>query len=160
MLAGGWDESLKSSQEYNLMFRLLKKFGESRVLIDSKPLTIVRERESGQISSTDLGGNLDRYLKERETIKEWLKLNEPSIFASNKDALMQHFIKYCHYLADYSFDEALKIHNRNVPLEFKLKQEDGISKIYVFLYNLLGFKKAEQIKMMNNMTSIKESSNK
>jgi glycosyltransferase involved in cell wall biosynthesis len=146
----GWDSTKKSSQEYNLMFRLLKKNDESEVLVDPKQFTIIRERESGQISTTNIGDNLIRYLTEREDTKEWLKLNKSNIFISNQSTFTQHFAKYCHFLAKFNFNEAIKIHNRNIPSGFKLKREKGISNIYILLYNLLGFSVAERVKGLFN----------
>jgi len=82
----GWNEKIESSQEYDLMFRLVKNGNE--LIFDNKPLTIIRERESGQIShrnpikkwnqyvnlrleiidfsSMELAKNLDHFLKIKE----------------------------------------------------------------------------------------------
>jgi glycosyltransferase involved in cell wall biosynthesis len=47
----GWDLALTSSQETDLMLRLVLKGGQ--VIIDNTPLTIIRERDSGQISQSN-----------------------------------------------------------------------------------------------------------
>ncbi|MDA9714915.1 glycosyltransferase [Bacteroidota bacterium] len=46
---GGWNVDLKSSQEYDLMMRLFMI--SAKFKIDLEPLTIIREREFGQISN-------------------------------------------------------------------------------------------------------------
>ena len=62
---GGWNENMKSSQEYDLMIRLFK--ANSLFHCDNEYLTIIRERKSGQISAlkskwvTNLNLRLDFY---------------------------------------------------------------------------------------------------
>ena len=61
--AGGWSESLGSSQEYELMFRLLLR--GHRLLFDERPLTQVRRIGSGGITSTNVADNARRFLELR-----------------------------------------------------------------------------------------------
>lgn len=79
----GWNENLKSSQESDLMFRMMS-VGHSRVLIDTEPLTIIRERSSGQISKQNTGQNLRRYANLRLDICEHLKQQEPVYWEREK----------------------------------------------------------------------------
>lgn len=60
---GGWNESLSSSQEYDLMFRLLKE--NSQVSYSMEFLTIIHKRPNS-ISQNTFG--------KPERIKNWLKL--------------------------------------------------------------------------------------
>src|SRR5690606_25877487 len=69
----GWDESLKSSQEADLMFRLLQI--NSQVIFDAEPLTIIQERETGQISTKNPQDNWVRYFNKRVEILNWIKKN-------------------------------------------------------------------------------------
>jgi len=67
---GGWNTGLISSQEYDLMIRLYKM--NAIFKIDAKPLTIVREREFGQISSNKY--KWKTYLKIRLEFLNFLEL--------------------------------------------------------------------------------------
>lgn len=67
-----WDEELTSSQETDLMLRLV--LGGSQVISDNTPLTIIRERDAGQISQSNpskrwfnMVQHRFKYLKEIET---------------------------------------------------------------------------------------------
>ena len=57
---GGWNTSYKSSQEYELLFRLLKV--KTRIVADPQILTIIRERASGSISQINVDDNFRRYI--------------------------------------------------------------------------------------------------
>lgn len=72
--AGGWNEAKSSSQEYNLLFRILKN--NSNINFSLLPLTIVHARENSVHKSADknrlidiLGNNVQLRLE----IKEYLK---------------------------------------------------------------------------------------
>lgn len=104
---GAWNEELKSSQEYDLMFRLVKKFGDP--IVDNKPLTIIRERESGQISQ---GKHFDRlliYFQLRYDILVYLKLNEPQYLSKNRNIFSSKIIMILERIKLYDKREALKL---------------------------------------------------
>ncbi|MDX1479804.1 MAG: glycosyltransferase family A protein [Saprospiraceae bacterium] len=67
---GGWNEALRSSQEYDLMFRLYERGYQIRR--SSEPLTI-RRVHAGQISQTPYGPRLYNYLKLRHRIFNHLR---------------------------------------------------------------------------------------
>lgn len=86
---GGWNEELQSSQESDLMFRLLKS--GAVVMFDQEPLTVIRERHSGQISKSNVVVNLQRYAKLRvEMIDHIMQSNE--YWEKNADFYMSHLI--------------------------------------------------------------------
>lgn len=73
---GGWDESLKSSQEYDLMFRIMAM--DDGVLIDRDvEHTVIRIRSEGSISSADRWGNQQRFLALLARICRYLKAHRP-----------------------------------------------------------------------------------
>src|SRR5690606_17615871 len=69
---GMWNESLQSSQEADLMLRLVLCGADYK--IDKAPKTVIREREAGQISTTNISENLKRYLNVRLDYMANLKL--------------------------------------------------------------------------------------
>jgi len=60
---GGWNEALKSSQEADLMLRLVIAGGT--YLVDETANTIIRERPSGQISQRDPAKKWKQYIEVR-----------------------------------------------------------------------------------------------
>jgi glycosyltransferase involved in cell wall biosynthesis len=68
---GGWTENLKSSQETDLMFRLL--CAREEVFRDEKFLTEVYFREVGSISSKHPTDNLKRFIELRFRMGQWLQ---------------------------------------------------------------------------------------
>ena len=69
---GGWNEERLSSQEQDLMFRLLKN--GSKVIYDSEPLTKTFERGIGSISAGIPLQNIERVIRQRLEIRQYLNL--------------------------------------------------------------------------------------
>ncbi len=137
----GWREDLKSSQEYDLMFRLLR--AGAQVLFDQEPLTIVRERASGSISQVDVLGNNLRRLAHLCEIRDYF--------------LAKQFEQsYLDHVNQSIFQEIRRIYRLNAPLALekyaelfkakpKIRSTNGTSGSYVLLYNLLGFATTQRI---------------
>lgn len=138
---GGWDEELKSSQESALMFKLLKT--NSKVLYDSTPLTLIRHRESGQISTKAPHQNWENYIQLRLNILDWLQVNRFSYYKKNKvwydDALFEHLRVLNHYDSKKA-SRLFKLYlgNKYVPQNTTI--------FYKLVLILTGFKRAEAIR--------------
>ena len=138
---GGWKEGLRSSQEYDLMFRLLKK--GARVVFDNEPLTVVRERISGSITQTDIIGNNLRRLDHLCEIRQYVysaKLGSERLLAVEQ-AIFQEIRRI--YKVDKSL--ATKKFENLFDVTPKISSSDSTSRIYVSVYNVFGFKIAQII---------------
>lgn len=144
----GWAESLKSSQEYDLMFRLWQSGGTFSV--DILPRALIRERPSGQIS-------------QRNPKEKWVQLIELQIIMLTafleKDIVDSHEIRLHHQslfdrlriLAKYDFQEALNMFNEILkPANFAPRQNESNTKTYVAIFQLFGFAWAERIKHLTS----------
>jgi glycosyltransferase involved in cell wall biosynthesis len=138
----GWKESLKSSQESDLMFNLLKN--GFKVTYDHIPLTIIRERESGQISQRDPREKWLQYICLRVEMIQFLKLREADYFKNEKSFYYQNLFSQLRILAKFDLDKAVEIFNANFTKDF-LPISEKFS-VYSYLFRLFGFKKAEQIR--------------
>ncbi|NLE06529.1 MAG: glycosyltransferase family 2 protein, partial [Crenarchaeota archaeon] len=76
--AGAWNTNQGSSQEAELMFRMLKK--NNNIIFDLQPLAIIRERIEGQITTKTPVQNWQRFLRLRLDIFEHLKKEAPDIY--------------------------------------------------------------------------------
>jgi glycosyltransferase involved in cell wall biosynthesis len=74
--AGGWDENLQSSQDHELLFRMLKL--GAPVIFDRTANTRILKRQSGSISRTNLRENWMRYIDLRRKIKAYLQVAHPA----------------------------------------------------------------------------------
>ncbi len=135
--AKGWDVFLKSSQEADLMFRLLKNGG--RVVCDNTPLTTIRKRESGNISDGS-AENLNRYLHLRASILEYMKACQPSVYAERKENCFGYLYQVIKELARKDLNQAdtwyQRMFSKGVSLRFTSQKE-------AFIYSLIplfGFK--------------------
>ncbi len=135
----GWNEDLKSSQETDLMFRLLKD--NAKTVFDNVPLTIIRERVFGQISQQNTAGNWIQYIKLRGVMIEYLKKNKSSYFNLESDFFLQKFYIQLKKLLKYDKKEAIALYNFHFDENFVPKAHP----LYVKLFNYFGFEKTEKI---------------
>ncbi|PWD97763.1 glycosyltransferase family 2 protein [Marinilabilia rubra] len=137
---GGWNESLKSSQEADLMFRLLQQ--NDKVAHDREPLTIVRERESGQISQRNPHKKWLVYLDCRIQIVDWLKTNQPAYFKKESFFFLSGLFQLIRLLAKYDLELANQKRKQIFKQTFPPIKRRGF---YYWAYRIGGFKNAERI---------------
>lgn len=138
----GWDETLQSSQEADLMFRLLQLSEE--VIIDNKPLTIVRERESGQISQGNHTEKWVRYFNKRQEMVVWLQQHRPQVYAADKEFYDDALFGILKIIASKDFKTANQLYKKH----FKGRYSPSVHQThstpsYLLLHNILGFSIAE-----------------
>ncbi len=138
-----WGAELKSSQEYDLMFRLLKEVGQP--LIDQEPLTIIRERRSGQISQQNPGIKWNQYLSLRLQIYEYLCENQKVYFLKEKNFFMQELFSILRILYPYDNTTSREIFNKYLSKHFKPDPSLVSSRIYCSIFRIIGFDNTEKL---------------
>lgn len=139
---GGWNEDWESSQEYELMFRLIKSGGS--ILYDRRAKTWVRKREG---SLTD-NNNVSRFrtiVQLRGEVLEFARATEAPTPIIHK--LEQAVFQAIRFLSFRSLPEAVEMHSKYIPDGFEL-EEGRYPLIYANLYKVLGFEKTEKIKSL------------
>ena len=141
---GGWDESLSSSQEYNLLMRLYSAGASFKMLNTFK--TVIRSRASGQISQ----GN---------QVSIWQNYTELRIRFFNDEIVKTGDLKLiseCEYIIFgairilFKFDsiKAIELFNSTLKQrDFKPRTNTIFSRLYLILFTLLGFKLAENFRL-------------
>lgn len=140
---GGWNEDQTSSQEYDLLFRMYQNGAEFQRLDNCK--TVIRERETGQISQGDQKLIWENYTVLR--VRFFNQVIQPKndnvltnkalsiIFVANQ-ILYQHN----HHLAVKIYKTVLK------PNHFILTATTVKNRLYNFTYRAFGFRFAEYIR--------------
>ena len=141
MEAGGWPEKLGSSQDYTLMFRMLRN--NCSVTWDREIQTIIFKREAGSISQTGLFANWERYVALRWEIKKYLETLDPVRYRKEITILDQYIFMALRILAKYDQAAALRYWRAILPRGFVPEVSRAITERYVVLYKLLGFAGAE-----------------
>lgn len=145
---GGWDENIKSSQEADLMFRLLQV--NRKVVFDILPLTVIRERPEGQISTKNPQENWERYFNKRVEILEWLKDNDSSVYETHKeffDDSLFGILKIISMQKPDGLAAANKLYRTHFIDKYRPSPNQSHStKPYLLLYKALGFKGAERVR--------------
>src|SRR5690606_18713865 len=88
---GGWDESLSSSQEYDLMFRLLKS--GAKFAFDDNIFTVVNKMESSVSASPD-AAKMQQILENRIQLRLDIKdyLNSSQVLTLERSVAIDKYI--------------------------------------------------------------------
>lgn len=136
-----WNESLRSSQEYELMFQILKT--KARLAIHPKIQTVIRVRESGSISQQNLDQKWERAVQLRMEIMDYLSETNPDLMS---DGVVQNMFSCIRMLYPYNSGNALTYFDRYIPEGFVPQVTSVTGKSYIILYKILGFKNAEKVR--------------
>ena len=124
-IVNGWDENLSSSQEYDLLFRLLK--ADSKICFDTTPSAFIYSMDDSVSKSTDLA-RVERILTNlvnlRLSIKDYLV--QKGIYDEELSQFLDVFL-YNHLitrkiLAPEYVSEKIKSLHLNAPWKLRLKQ--------------------------------------
>ena len=138
---GMWDVNQKSSQEYELMFRMYKN--QAIFIHSDYNMTINQARKFGQISTSNLCDNWSRYVDLRLEIINYLKKAEPSYYLSNELIINQILFDILRILIKYNRIKALSIHRKYLK-KFKPKKSPLNRTSYLIFYKILGFELSER----------------
>lgn len=140
LAAGGWNKGLRSSQEYDLMFRLLSR--GARVVFDPEVLTEVRRRTDGSITQTNLEQNWARFVDLRLRIREHVRTHR---IPHNEQAFTQFLFDSIRVLYQYDPANAMSLHDQHIPTGFQPTASPATSATYVRVHRLLGFRGAQRL---------------
>ncbi|MBL7950709.1 MAG: glycosyltransferase family 2 protein [Flavobacteriales bacterium] len=141
LAAGGWDERLASSQDHELIFRMLRN--GSDYAIDERVETIILKRSSLSISRTDPLGNWERYVQLRSAIRNHVvgrHLHHQEGLVAEVDRLMFGAIRI---IARNDRARAERLLLTHLPT-YVPTPGAGISKAYAIVHRLTGFVGAER----------------
>jgi glycosyltransferase involved in cell wall biosynthesis len=134
----GWNESLKSSQESDLMLRLMLAGG--KFLIDHQPLTIIRERTEGQISQRNSVERLATYIEVRLSFLEKLKVGFPNSYLKSKNRIYDFLMVTILELGSFSSDEASRYYNKIKTVTWRPTGQFGYSNMKHILLRMMPIK--------------------
>jgi glycosyltransferase involved in cell wall biosynthesis len=132
--AGGWNTTRKSSQEYDLLYRVARLGGIAK--FDANAYTQLRLRE-GSITHTNVAANVKRILDLRTNIFEELS-NERYPF---QDELKQALFETIRQAHSYDRGYAINILTNYLPKSFSPTRNS----LYALAYSLFGIDGAERL---------------
>lgn len=141
--AGGFDVTLKSSQEYALMFAIMRAGGT--ICRDDRAFTIVRDRIGGSISQQNASENMERYLNLRISIIKHLEDKTP------KEAMHPYYqalFDAVRVLYKHNKTSAIKAFKEHLPKNFKPGTSAATTYSYALLFRIFGFEGTEKIKSL------------
>lgn len=141
---GGWNVSLGSSQEYELIFRMLAS-GSTCGVADYPDDTRVHERE-GQISRSDPRLRWERYLRLRLDILAFLKANRPDYWNTEKAYFQARLFDVIRIVYPHCPELALDAFRKELTDKFRPDLSPATGRVYLLMYRLLGFRGAEYVR--------------
>lgn len=139
---GGFDETLKSSQEYDLMFRIMQNHS---VVFSEGVHTVIRSRSEGSISKSDIKGNQHRYLQLTGRIAQYMRIQRPQDFNALGEKWFQDmFIRIMINTQDGHNDSGA-IFEQIMPKDFKPQPRPFVSKWFRIVMNVFGFEVADRL---------------
>lgn len=132
----GWDENLTSSQETDLMMRMLLAGGNS--INDQTPLTIIRERRFGQISQSNPTIRWQNIIKYRLSYLEEISQKFPDVYSKINAQCVSFLVSSIIILAKYDITLATKFSRRLSNYKSLLLPLYGLNKKSILFIKLLG----------------------
>lgn len=140
--AGGWRPGMGSSQDYDLLFRMMKR--GARVAMDPVVGAEVLKRSSGSISVMSERENWLRYLELRAELRDHLRgmgaARAPLVAVAD-----QYLFNAIRVLSTHDAQAALEAHQRLIPKGFVPKRDKATTGRYALAYRVLGFRWAERL---------------
>lgn len=133
-----WNENLGSSQEYELMFQIMKRGGT----LEFGPgvLTTITRRSAGSISQKNLRLNWRRYIELRVRIMDFIKEKGKSFPESEGYQVIFDSIRT---LYPHDPKGAIELHDTLLPSTFSPSPSLVTGKDYIIAYKAFGFRGAE-----------------
>ncbi len=141
--AGGWNVAMRSSQEYDLMFRMIAK--GARIVHDDVILTEIHRLDGGSISRSNLDRNWERFVQLRASIIDHLRTERPETDLGPHYQVLFDSIRT---LYPYAPDRAVHLYKSHLPKDFHPRLSPATGKGYLMLHHLLGFSAANRIRQI------------
>jgi len=139
---GGWRVGLHSSQERDLFFRVVQADGHA--LRDNTPLTVIRRRTEGSISSTNMQGNIERIIAVLREISAYV--NSLPDEKENKKKVKVTLFGKLRELTNYDLNKALDLYKEIFPDKFIPDQTPSTTPMFLWLIKAVGFSNAHKIR--------------
>ena len=140
--AGGWNENLKSSQEYDLMFRMLRS--GAHLKIDNEVVNINRERTAGSITKTNPEAKWVRFINLRVAIYNYLHENN-KLSEKIKSTYINEVFNSIRIIYYYNAPLAINLHRKYIRPIGKPAISESLSSKYLLFYKLFGFSGAQML---------------
>jgi len=138
---GGWDPAMGSSQEYDLMFRMMQH--GSRVGYAPDPLTVIHRQAGDSISTKRLDMTYTRFIALRARILAHVRATQPGRDARPFEQVLFDALRT---LYPHAPDRAIELYRLHFPAGFTPGQSSATGRGYLLLHRLLGFARANRVR--------------
>lgn len=138
--AGGWNPRARSSQEYELLFAMLKR--GARAVHDNAALTLIHRR-SGSISLGAPAEAWQRYIELRARILDHARMiGNPGL-----EHFEQALFDSLRILYPLNPEQAVAYYRNLLPKDFRPTVSTATGRAYLLLHRVLGFDRANRLRM-------------
>ncbi len=137
-----WNENIRTSLEYDLMFQILKQ--RKRIVFDNKIMTVITRRDSGSHSQVDMKKSYQTFLELRLCI---LRYQLDNISQKDKTKFLSALFDGIRQFYPIDKKEAIDWHTNYIPKEFVPIVTNVTGSSYILFYKLLGFNLTEKLRI-------------
>ncbi|MGV3637316.1 MAG: glycosyltransferase family 2 protein [Flavobacteriales bacterium] len=137
MAVNGWKEDQVSSQDYELMFRLLKN--GATISWDPHVSSLVLKRSKGSISRTGQRDNWIRFIELRRAIREHLRALDPVAYQAEIATADQVLFMAIRVLARHDPSAARVEFKKTLSTDFIPDAASATTPLYSSCYRVIGF---------------------
>lgn len=138
---GGWDPAMGSSQEYDLMFRMMQR--GARVAYSAEPLTVIHRQAGDSISTRRLDMTYTRFIALRARILAHLRSTQPGW---NMLPFEQVLFDAIRTLYPFAPERAEELYRAHFPNGFRPSRSSATGRGYLLLHHVLGFALANRLR--------------
>jgi hypothetical protein len=135
---GGWNQGLSSSQETDLMLRLILNEIECRY--DSNCNTLIRQRSSGQISQSNPATRWSHFISVRQTFLEELQAKYPEKYRERINDYLGYLLSSILILLNYDRLKAFEYYSIMFSGRWKPLGGYGVSRGKAYLIKVFGIR--------------------
>jgi glycosyltransferase involved in cell wall biosynthesis len=143
MKINGFDESLKDTEDPDLMFRLFQI--NENIVVDKIPKTIIRDINPDSLSKIDLKGSYSRHLQLRQRIINYYKATKLEYYKKEESFFLNMMYKYVRLLAIQDLNLGVEAYHKYLPKNFNPQYRKDINTPLwnTIAVRFLGFRKTE-----------------
>lgn len=138
---GGWDPAMGSSQEYDLMFRMMQH--GARVAYAPDALTVIHRQASDSISTKRLDMTYTRFIALRARILAHVRATQPTRNARPFEQVLFDALRTLYPHAPARANDLFRLH---FPRGFTPGLSSATGRGYLLLHGLLGFAWANRVR--------------
>lgn len=142
--AGGWNEAMPCSQEYELMFRMVRE--GAHVVFDPEPLTVIRER-AGSTGKHEEALRVNMLFR-RDVLRVYAERPPEAQDSDEWQRMLDSVFRWIRMNVDTQPEVAAEMFHEVLPRTFVPTPGGNTTRAYTMAFRMLGFERTERARRL------------